>query len=477
MTFQPFSALAEAAVAHPEGLFYADTAQTLTFTEARDLAVQFSTHLKSLGGAGGDTVAVDLPTGMQALFAFALAHVGAISATVGVANSPDGVEWDWWITSQNGSTGPTRNVVIVDNQFLISAAGLATTAEPAELSPESICRIALTSGTTGRPKAVALTAVMVDHRATEAAKLFDPGSPFLCTLGLTTTSGFHTLVASTRAGLPYLAPSNGAGNRALIEKFGVTAIKSSPQQIADIVAAGGDSRLESLRTVYSAGGKLSQTMVDSVRGISDARVVNLYGSSEAGRAAEMEIGDSVDPRLAGVVVASADLEIVDDAGAPVLHGQLGIVRYRSPHMATAYVGEPAGSAHAFAGGWFYPGDRGVLTPERELFLDGRVSDTLNAGGVKIDPTEFEEFAITLPGVVDAIGFTHTNDQGVEQFVLAVAGSGIDIAAVSTALSQRFGRTKPSSIFSVPELPRTETGKASRRLVAELFADAIGRATS
>ena len=146
-------------------------------------------------------------------------------------------------------------------------------------------------------------------------------------------------------------------------------------------------------------------------------------------------------------------------------------------MAAAYVGESDGSAHAFAGGWFYPGDRGVLTAERELFLDGRVSDTLNAGGVKIDPTEFEEFAITLPGVVDAIGFTHTNDQGVEQFVLAVAGGEIDIAAVSTALSQRFGRTKPSSIFSVPELPRTETGKASRRLVAELFADAIGRATN
>ena len=330
---------------------------------------------------------------------------------------------------------------------------------------------------TGRPKAVALTVEMVDHRATEAAKLLNNGSPFLCTLGLATTSGFHTLLACTRAGLPYFAPSNGAGNRSLIEKFGVTAIKASPQQIADIVAAVGGTRLDSLRAVYSAGGKLSQAIVESIRRISDARVVNLYGSSEAGRAAEMEIGDTVDPRLAGVVVASADLEIVDDAGAPVPHGQPGIVRYRSPHMAKAYVGEPAGSAHAFAGGWFYPGDRGVLTAELKLFLDGRVSDTLNAGGVKIDPIEFEEFAVTLTGVREAIGFTHTNGQGVEQFVLAVAGSGIDIAAVSTALSQRFGRTKPSSIFSVPELPRTETGKASRRLVAELYADAIGRATS
>jgi acyl-coenzyme A synthetase/AMP-(fatty) acid ligase len=477
MSVAPFDSLTEAADHNPTGLFYADTEQSLTFTEARDFAVQFSTRLKLLGVKIGDSVAIDLPSGMQVLFAFAMLHLGAASATVTTSNSPVGVEWDWWLTSAEGAAGQARNVVTVDNAFLIAAAGLATTAPAAELAPDAVCRIALTSGTTGRPKAVALTVAMVEHRADEAAKLFEGDSPFLCTLGMATTSGFHTLIASTQRGLPYLAPSNGDGNVAMIRRFGVSAIKSSPQQIADIVSASATSRLDSLTTVNSAGGTLSQALVDSVRTITSARIMNLYGSSEAGRAAETLIGDKVDQRFAGTVVHGAELEVVDESGAPLPHGDAGFVRYRTPNMATGYLGDASATAESIRDGWFYPGDRGVLTTQGDLFLDGRVSDTLNAGGVKIDPNEFEEFAVTLSGVDAAIGFIHTNDLGVEQFVLAVAGHGIDIAAVSVALANRFGRVKPSSIFSIPEIPRTDTGKASRRLTAELFADAISRSTS
>ena len=477
MSSQPFDALSEAATRNPSELFYADAEQSLTFAEARDLAVQFSTQLKLLGVNTGDTVAIDLPSGMQALFAFALIHLGATSATVNVVNAPNSVEWDWWVASSGGSAGPARNVVIVDNEFLIKAAGLTKTAAAAEMLPDSVCRIALTSGTTGRPKAVALTVEMAEHRAAEAAKLFEDDAPFLCTLGLATTSGFHTLIASTRHGVPYLAPSNGDGNVAMIRRFGVSAIKSSPQQIADIVAANANSRLDSLRTINSAGGKISQTLVDAIRNVSTARIVNLYGSSEAGRAAETVIGDTVEVNFAGMVVDGAELEIIDESGSPVARGTAGIVRYRTPNMATGYLGDPSATADAFRDGWFYPGDRGALSTEGKLVLSGRTSDMLNAGGVKIDPIEFEEFAVTLSGVTGALGFTHTNDLGVAQFVLAVAGNDINIAAVSASLSERFGRLKPISIFSVPELPHTDTGKASRRLTAELFADALSRATN
>ena len=146
-------------------------------------------------------------------------------------------------------------------------------------------------------------------------------------------------------------------------------------------------------------------------------------------------------------------------------------------MATGYLGDTTAGSDSFRDGWFYPGDIGRLEADGSLFVTGRTTDTLNAGGVKIDPREFEEFAATLPGVTDALGFTHVDDSGVSQFVLAVAGTGINIASVSAELEKRFGRAKPSGIFSVPEIPRTETGKASRRLTADLYADAIYRATN
>lgn len=477
MTFQPFSALDQAAVANPTGLFYADSEQTLTFSEARGLAVQFAGQLRLMGVNRGDTVAIDLPTGMQVLFTFAALHLAAASATVTESNSPDGVMWDWWLTSTGVRTGLARNVLIIDNEFLIRAAGLGSTLVATEFSDADTCRIALTSGTTGRPKAIALTPPMADYRAAEAAKLFVSGGPFLCTLGLATTSGFHTLLASAQAGLPYLAPGNGPTNRDTIRRHAVTSIKSSPQQIADIVNASAGIRLDSLRAVNSAGGKVSRALVDGVRAISDASVTNLYGSSEAGRAAEHVFGQSVIPDLAGNVVEGCMLEVVDESGERLSAGSTGEIRYKSLHMATGYLGDEATSSDSFRDGWFYPGDIGRIETDGSLYLVGRTTDTLNAGGVKIDPLEFEEFATSLPGVTEALGFTHVNDLGVAQFVLAVAGQGLDITVVSAELEKRFGRSRPSSIFAVPVIPRTDTGKTSRRLTAELYADAISRATN
>jgi acyl-coenzyme A synthetase/AMP-(fatty) acid ligase len=478
VTFQPFEALTDAARASPDGIFYSDSEQTLTRDEARDMATQFAGQLRLLGVKAGDTVAVDLPTGMQVLFALAAFHVAAVSATVAAETAPHDIEWDWWVTSPDRSPGRTRNVVIVDNEFLIRAAGLATRVAPTLYeTPDSMCRFALTSGTTGQPKAVGLSVAMVEHRAHETVKLFDPHGAFMCTLGLATTSGFHTLVASILKRTPYLAPGNGATNRDAILRHGVTAIKASPQQISDIVRASDGRTLDSLRRVYSAGGRISQTLIDSVATVSDATVVNLYGSSEAGRAAEAEFGAILDSAFAGYVVEQTDLEVVDGEGNPLPHGESGSIRYRAPHMATGYVNNAAASSDAFRDGWFYPGDRGRLVDDGSLFLDGRSSDILNAGGVKIDPKELEEFACTLSGIDEAIGFVHENEFGVPQFILAVAGNGIDIVTVSRELDDRFGRLRPAGIFSVPAIPRTETGKLSRRLAAQLYADTIERAKS
>ena len=476
MPFQPLDVLSSAAREFPDGLFYADSDQSLTFAEAHGLSAQFAAELRSLGVRQTDTVAIDLPAGMQVLLTFAVFRLAAASATVSVSTSPREIEWDWWVTSSDRPSGNARNVIIVDNAFLIRAAGLPTEMAPTPYPTDNaVCRFSFTSGTTGQSKAVALTVSMVEHRSHEAGKLFENDGLFLCTLGLSTTSGFHTLVACPQARLPYLAPGDGARNRDTILRHGVAALKGSPQQISDIIGVSTTDDVKSLRAVYSAGGKVSQSLLDGLRRVSGAKFVNLYGSSEAGRASESEIGEIADPDFAGVVVSQTVVEVIDDLGNPRANGETGVIRYRAPQMAVGYVGDSRATDDAFRDGWFYPGDVGRLLDDGSLFLEGRVADTLNAGGVKIDPTAFEEFAATLPGVSEAIGFVHDNELGVPQFVLAVAGTGIDILSVSRELETRFGQSRPSGIFSLPAIPRTESGKISRRLTAELYAESIARA--
>lgn len=481
MPFQPFDALTDAATQHPEKVFFADAEQTLTFAEAHAISTQFAGQLRLMGVKSGDTVAIDLPVGMQVLFTYACFHLAAASASVNRHSVPDGVIWDWWLSTSAPGGQPsdgtllTRFVGIIDNEFLIRASGLSTSvsAVPYE-SAESVCRIAMTSGTTGRPKAIALSVSMVEHRAAEASKLFVDGQPFLCALGLSTTSGFHTLVASTQAGLPYLAAGNANQNRDAVRRHSVTAIKASPQQISELATASAATDLASLRVVNSAGGAPTQGLVDSIRAKSAATIVNLYGSSEAGRAAEAVLGDTVDDTFAGTVVPTTTVQVVD-GGGEVPAGVVGEIRYRAPNMAKAYLGDEETSATAFRDGWFYPGDIGRLDNNGELFLSGRVSDTLNAGGVKIDPSVVEEFARSLNGVSEALGFTYSLETGVAQFVLAVSGTELDLREIAQKLEAQFGNARPASVFSVPDIPRTETGKLSRYLTAELYADSVNRA--
>lgn len=482
MTFQPLDALTNAATHHPEGLFYADSEQSLTFAEARDTSTQLASQLRLMGVTAGDTVAIDLPIGMQVLFTYACFHLAAVSASVNRHSLPDGVIWDWWLSTSAPGGQPSdgtllaRCVGIIDNEFFIRASGLSTTltAVPYE-SDDSVCRIALTSGTTGRPKAIGLTVSTVEHRANEAEKLFIDDKPFLSALGLSTTSGFHTLIAGTRSGLPYLAPGTATLNRDTIRRHAVSAIKASPQQLIELFAASSPPDLETLRVINSAGGAPTQGLVDSIRAKSAARIVNLYGSSEAGRAAEAVLGDTVDAMFAGAVVPTTTVQVVDGGGGEVPAGVVGEIRYRAPNIATTYLGDEVATATAFRHGWFYPGDRGRLDNGGHLFLSGRVSDTINAGGVKIDPSVVEQFARSLNGVSESLGFTHSPETGVSQFVLAVSGTELNLREIAQKLEAQFGNARPASVFAVPDIPRTETGKLSRYLTAELYADSVNRA--
>ena len=114
----------------------------------------------------------------------------------------------------------------------------------------------------------------------------------------------------------------------------------------------------------------------------------------------------------GFVLPGMEVEIVDDADMPLLAGQEGVVRIRSPYGATEYLEDPDESARVFLDGWFYPGDLGRLTADNMLVITGRETNVVNIGGEKVNPEKLEEILLDHPDVMQAAIIAMPNELGV-----------------------------------------------------------------
>jgi acyl-CoA synthetase (AMP-forming)/AMP-acid ligase II len=109
-----------------------------------------------------------------------------------------------------------------------------------------------------------------------------------------------------------------------------------------------------------------------------------------------------------------------------------------------------------------------------VWIDGRVSDMVNRGGLKVFPAEVEEVLRLAPGVADTAVVGVPDDRLGEvpwAFVVAAPGHEVDAAGLEQLCRQHLAPYKvPVRFDQVDELPRNEVGKV-------LKADLARRATA
>ena len=128
-----------------------------------------------------------------------------------------------------------------------------------------------------------------------------------------------------------------------------------------------------------------------------------------------------------------------------------------------------GSGSSFRAGWFHPGDRGMLNASGHLVLDGRDSELINLGGVKIDPASVDAVIEGFPGVTDAAAFVIERRAGVPELGLAVvAEANGDLRALDRMLRQRMPGKHPTVFGRVATIPRNRMGKVERRRLTDEF---------
>jgi acyl-CoA synthetase (AMP-forming)/AMP-acid ligase II len=146
-------------------------------------------------------------------------------------------------------------------------------------------------------------------------------------------------------------------------------------------------------------------------------------------------------------------------------GKVGEIWIRSP-----FASRDEAVTAGLVDGFLRTGDVGRLDDDGFLWLEGRVSEVINRGGLKVLPQEIEEQLCWLPGIAEACVAGVPDDrlgQVPVAWVRRVPVVSIDTPEVLAHLRTTLAGYKvPVALEVVVELPRNEIGKVLRRALVD-----------
>jgi long-chain acyl-CoA synthetase len=221
-----------------------------------------------------------------------------------------------------------------------------------------------------------------------------------------------------------------------------------------------------LRTLISAGARLSPQTVRAFADRFGLKIHSFYGTSECGGISydaddEVLEGDTVGTPLPGVTITLR-------RGGGIPEGA-GRVHVRTASVGDGYVGE---TVEEYCDGGFLTGDYGAIDGRGRLTLTGRVSSFINVAGNKVAPAEVENVLRQMPGVRDVRVVAAADAQRGQQVVacLAVdppARDTVTMLTVRRFCSARLAAYKiPRTVVILDAIPLTPRGKTDRRALDE-----------
>ncbi len=440
------------------------------------LVVQMNTIARralSLGLESGQVVALSLEEPLlHSVFILGLTQVGIVPLSVAGHKPPAGLKIDAVISSRPYPFAPEAK------HFILDAYWMTGDDSPVELRPcgsaasEATCRIVLTSGSTGDPKAVALSHGVVRARNARFEYTFGNRFPaysrIYINMGLAAALAYQFLTYMLARGGTIFFPGGDAENTLRsFEIFGIEAMLTTPTTLGHFLTACDQhpSIDVHLDMIVSSGSLLSGSLVDRARPRICAHLVTGYGSTETAMSATAPAQRIANiPGAAGYVTPGIRIEVVDDMDRPLPAGKEGIVRVSSEFGIDRYIDDPIESAHVFRNGWFYPGDLGTLTADHLLVISGRQNDVLNAGGGKMAAEKLEAALTSYAGVREAAAFMVTNRHGMEEVWAAIVCKGkVDAEGLRAHCRHLMPSAfVPTHILMVDSLPTNATGKIDRQ---------------
>jgi O-succinylbenzoic acid--CoA ligase len=349
--------------------------------------------------------------------------------------------------------------------------------EPRPVSGDRVQLIVATSGSTGSPRGVMLSAAGLAAAVTAARERLDlrPGDCWLACLPLFHVGGLSILLRTLQArACTLLHPGFDAGRVWTdLHAHSVTHVSlASPMLEALLGVADGAPPPPSLRVALLGGGPIDPTLMS--RALDQGwPICPSYGLSEAGSQVATlcpaepgwEVGD------AGMPLDGVGVEIVDDAGHPTKGP--GRIRITGPTLMAGYLNPRLEPGDGLVEGGYTSSDLGVLDRRCRLRVLGRVDDVIVSGGENVMPQQVETLLLACAGV-DEVAVIGTPDPTWGQRVTAVFAGALDAAGLEQWCRANIpSPLRPRAFLRLDRLPRNAMGKPDRPALRRLAENPAG----
>ena len=464
---------------------------TCTWDELRHRAEDVACALADAGVQAGQPVGVMLPNGIDLIAAlFGVWRADAVYVPLNprltapevdriVAKVPPAAV----VTTPELATRFTGIPVLVhDSSWRRTgpdASAVSTTFDPA------VALVQFTSGTTGEPKPV-----LLEHdgvlRLLEGvvAKIRGGGAPRaaapmanLIPVSLSLWAGIYNVLFAFLVGAPVVVMDRFATGEfaELVRRHGIRSTVLPPAAMTALADDEGIADLAPLRLVRSITAPLSPLQARRFKDRFGLAVLNSYGQTELGgeivgwTAADARAHGDTKLGAVGRPHAGVELRVVEDTG------ELWV---RTPAMAAGYADGSDLGDRLSDDGWFRTGDVGRVDADGFLWIEGRVSDMVNRGGLKVHPGEVEEVLRLAPDVADAAVVGVPDERLGEvpwAFVVPAERNGPDPEALAALCRDHLAPYKvPVRFETIDALPRNEVGKVLKRELVEQAEEAASR---
>ncbi len=385
-----------------------------------------------------------------------------------------------------GGTDPLPEGVL-DHEAMLGAADPAFTfPDLAENDAASMC---FTSATTGRPKGV-----VYSHRALVLHSIVSAMPDEFDISGHDVVMPVVPMFHVNAWGLPYTAAMVGARlvlpgpmmePERLLELIvgeGVTFTAGVPtvwlRVLEALRADPGAADLSRLRTVLIGGSAVAPSLIEAFDELGPA-VLHAWGMTETTpigsvsrltpRASTAGHDEQVRLRSTqGLAAPLVDMRARGEDGPVPWNGEtMGELEVRGPWVAGSYLGG-AGEDRFTDDGWLRTGDIAVIDPEGYMKIVDRTKDLIKSGGEWISSLDLENALLQHPAVREAAVIAIPDEVWTERPLGVVVATGdVEPEELLDLLRERFAKWQvPDGVVFVDELPKTATGKVSKRELRE-----------
>ncbi len=492
-----------------------DGERRFTYREFGERANRLAGALRALGVGAGDRVAfLSFNTHHLLEAYYGILQAEAILAPINIRFSPDDIayvldhsdatvlfyhrEFQGVVDLLRPRLGTLRHVVVIEGETpgvpeyeaLIASAAPHPGPDIFQIDENAICELFYTSGTTGRPKGVALT-----HRALMLHALFFDLTfrlsdadrilhivPLFHVNGWGTPQGL-TAVGGTHVILRKVVPQD---ILRLIERERITVLLGVPMIYNALVnePTVGTYDLTSLRLAVSGGAPSSPSLIQAIEEKLGCLSAVGYGLTEtspllcqAMPKAHLGGGPEADLRrraTTGFEIVGVNIRVVDRSGQEVpWDGKaVGEIVARSNSVMAGYYRDPEATATVIRDGWFHTGDMAVVDPEGFITIVDRQKDMIISGGENISSVEIENALYAHSAVFEcAVIAVPDENWGETPKALVVLKPGHSVTAedLLAHCRSRLARFKvPSSLEFRDSLPKTGTGKIMKNALREAY---------